>query len=608
MPRAILHRVPRRVLLSVLLGVAAAHAAGPLGLVGTDITSPDGVAYTLYAGQVATFDGVPLDVHLTVPQGPVLPRPLIVMLHGWGGDWSAWESATIASPSPNINGYNNVAFAVRGYAVLTYTSRGFHRSCGAGAAPTPACARGWTHLADRRYEIRDTKFLASLLVDAGVAIPDRIGVTGASYGGGQAWLLALEADRVTVADPADPERVTLEPWRSPLGTPLHLAAAVPEYGWSDLVNSLLPNGRAADGTTVRDGNRLNPIGIEKQSYVGGLYFLGSLGGAYAPIGADPTANLTGWLGAFDQGEPYDTNPVATAAIQQLATWKSPYYQKALITRDVAEHTEVPVLDIHGWTDALFPAVESASLVQLLKATDRSWPVSLMLADVGHPNAQNKVGDWAFLNAAANRFLDQHLLGRRDRVSPTLTVRVTTCDASVGRVYAGATWRRLAPRRRTFRATGKMQETRATPPELPGGASADALFFGGRCIRVASGDSSATAQHAVWDFPVTGTIVMLGTPRLTVRATVSGADVEINARLWDRAPDGSRVLVTRGMYRLTGGSRTRRFVIPLGGNAWRFRRGDTIELEVLQNDAGYLRADNLPSSILYRTVHLQVPSR
>jgi predicted acyl esterase len=596
------------VILSVLFCGAAAHAAGPLGLIGTDITSPDGVAYTLYAGQVATFDGVPLDVHLTVPQDPVRPRPLIVMLHGWGGDRSTWESATIASPSPNQNGYNNVAFVARGYAVLTYTSRGFHGSCGVGAAPTPASARGWTQLADRRYEIRDTKFLASLLVDAGVAIPDRIGVTGASYGGGQAWLLALEADRVTVADPADPEQVTLEPWTSPLGTPLHLAAAVPEYGWSDLVNSLVPNGRAADGTSVRDGNRLNPIGIEKQSYVGGLYFLGSLGGTYAPTGADPTADLTGWVEAFDQGEPYDTNPVATAAIQQLAIWKSPYYQRALITRDVAEHTEVPVLNIHGWTDALFPAVESVSLVRLLKATDRSWPVSLILADVGHPNAQNKGTDWTFLNAHASRFLDQHLLDGRGRVPPTFTVRVTTCDGSVGRVYTGTTWRGLAPRRRTFRATGRMQETRATPPELPGGAGADALFVGGRCIRVATGGSSATAPHAVWDFPVTGEILMLGTPRLTVRAMVSGADVELNARLWDRAPDGSRVLVTRGMYRLVGGSGTLKFVIPLGGNAWRFPHGHTIELEMLQNDAGYLRADNLPSSILYRTVRLQVPSR
>jgi hypothetical protein len=60
--------------------------------------------------------------------------------------------------------------------------------------------------------------------------------------------------------------------------------------------------------------------------------------------------------------------------------------------------------------------------------------------------------------------------------------------------------------------------------------------------------------------------MLGIPALTVRATVSGTDAELDARLWD---------------------------LPLSGNAWRFRPGHTVELELLQNDAGYLRADNLP---------------
>ena len=108
-----------------------------------------------------------------------------------------------------------------------------------------------------------------MLADAGVAVPKRIGVTGGSYGGGQSWLLALEADRVSVADPTDPERVTLVPWTSPLGTPMHLAAAVPKYPWSDLVNALQPNGLASDGVVLPDGDRTEPVGIMKQSYVSG---------------------------------------------------------------------------------------------------------------------------------------------------------------------------------------------------------------------------------------------------------------------------------------------------------------------------------------------------
>src|SRR6184192_2061105 len=88
---------------SMLLALAAAPpraAAGPLGMTGTDVTSPDGVAYTLYTGKVASFDGVPLDVDLTVPQGPISPRPLLVMMHGWGGSKTDWESPRSTTPAP----------------------------------------------------------------------------------------------------------------------------------------------------------------------------------------------------------------------------------------------------------------------------------------------------------------------------------------------------------------------------------------------------------------------------------------------------------------------------------------------------------------------------
>jgi len=241
-------------------------AAGPLGMSGSDVVSPDGVAYTLYTGKIPSFDAVPLDVDLTVPQGPVMPRPLVVMMHGWGGSKTDWESATVHSSNADKDGYNNVAFVARGYAVLNYTARGFHGSCGPEAGSDPACARGWTHLADRRFEIRDTKYLVGLLADAGAVRPGRIGVTGGSYGGGQSWLLAPEADRVSVAGAADPEQVMLQPWTSPAGVRLHLAAAVPKYPWSDLVHSLQPNGRASDGVILPDGDRRQPFGIIKESW------------------------------------------------------------------------------------------------------------------------------------------------------------------------------------------------------------------------------------------------------------------------------------------------------------------------------------------------------
>ena len=54
----------------------------------------------------------------------------------------------------------------------------------------------------------------------------KVVVTGGSYGGGFSWL--------ALTDPV---------WKSPGGTDMKLAAAAPKYGWTDLVDSLVPTGR-----------------------------------------------------------------------------------------------------------------------------------------------------------------------------------------------------------------------------------------------------------------------------------------------------------------------------------------------------------------------------
>jgi len=71
------------------------------------------------ASRVESFDGVPLDVNLTLPAaGVVGPYALIVQLHGW---------------SQGKSGGAFVSRAQDGYAVLTYSARGFHGSCGSAA-------------------------------------------------------------------------------------------------------------------------------------------------------------------------------------------------------------------------------------------------------------------------------------------------------------------------------------------------------------------------------------------------------------------------------------------------------------------------------------------
>ncbi len=136
--------------------------------------------------RIPSFDGVPLDADVALPATGKGPFPLIVMLHGLGGSKTDWE----------VKRYDglmdDVTFASMGYAVLMYTARGFGDSCGTAASRrgTPACADGYIRFADQRYEIHDTQYLAGLLVDEGLALPD-IAVTGISYGAAESLELAM---------------------------------------------------------------------------------------------------------------------------------------------------------------------------------------------------------------------------------------------------------------------------------------------------------------------------------------------------------------------------------------------------------------------------------
>src|SRR5206468_2846857 len=159
-------------------------------------------------------------------------------------------------------------------------ARGFGESCGITDADIN-CVKTGVHLADRRWETKDSQTLLGDLVDAGVADPNRLAASGGSYGGGQSWLLA-----------------TSLPWQSAKGTTLQLSAAVPKYPWTDLAYSLAPNGRENDDpyVTADDSDHSTPYGVEKLSYDAGLYATGrsSGSGRYDPadgVPDDPASNL-----------------------------------------------------------------------------------------------------------------------------------------------------------------------------------------------------------------------------------------------------------------------------------------------------------------------------
>src|SRR4051812_28700198 len=314
-------------LAALVLLVPAAAAAAPPRPFGTLDCLPQCVGRFCpgtVATRVRTSDGVPLDVNVALPATGDTGLPLVVLSHGWGG-----SKLGFADMQP---------WAARGYAVLAISARGFGDSCGSAAsrvADPQGCARGWIRLDDVRYEARDVQHLAGMLADEAIADPQRVGVTGISYGGGVSLELAALRDRIVRPDG------TLAAWTSPGGRAMRIAGAVPQIPWSDLAYALMPNGHTLDYTITGPDDDILPAGIAKQSWVSGLFGLGQASGYIAPPGADPDADLTSWFATIGPGEPYGA---AVEAIErELAAHHSPYY---------VDHSRAPAptLLANGFTD------------------------------------------------------------------------------------------------------------------------------------------------------------------------------------------------------------------------------------------------------------------
>jgi pimeloyl-ACP methyl ester carboxylesterase len=297
---------------------------------------------------VPSFDGVPLDVDVTLPPTGDGPFPTIVILHGLGGRKEDFETVDAeglqANGSVKVTAYhlNNVFYAQRGYAVVTYSARGFGRSCGvADSRTSPACDRGWLHLNDQAYEARDTQHLLGMLVDQGVSLAGALGVTGESYGGGQTQQLARLRNRVRMPDGS------LAPWTSPAGTPLQIHAAFARWSPHDLTYSLAPNGRFLDFRGFRTSQSREPLGVAKRSYLNGLFLLSNLTAFVAPARADPGADLRTWFAIINRGEPYRVNAVALAR-RITASHSAPGIPGG----------SAPILLQNGWRDELFPVHEA----------------------------------------------------------------------------------------------------------------------------------------------------------------------------------------------------------------------------------------------------------
>jgi dienelactone hydrolase len=594
-------------LLVLVLAPAAAEAAGPTFPTGD---CPYYGEQQVCTAEVPSFDGAPLDVDLTLPREGTGPRhPLIVLLHGFGNDKHEWQWLDDAGDDGDKWRWNSHWFSRRGFYVLTATARGFDSDDVEDATKQPATPSGTSfsapngtiQLKSREVEIRDTQWLAALVANTFPDVDrDRVAVSGNSYGGGESWLQA-----------ADPE------WAFAGLPALRLRVAVPKYGWTDLGYGLAPSGHPGgyDSATTP-----GPIGDVKLTYVNGFF---ALGGTHFELGARTTPNTEGpinihaWKSRLgDVGDPYDAagaeDPVVAQARRGLTEYRGAYYQRERFEAQAAAGDEVAVFSIQGWTDDLFTSVESFRQYRQLKSIDPRWPVAVALADVGHSRARNPERTWQRLNGMANAFLDAHLDGSGGGASGIVSER-GTCGDDAGELVAARTPERLA--NDTFTAT---LAAGTLPPGSgvgdPDGIATDPIVgpqaVPGECRSSAAAAFPGRYTDRTRPLPEPRTYVGIGEVVLRY-ALASPTTTTVAARVWDESPDGSAVLVDRGVYRIDPPAYDRQagtLRLPLYGNHWRFERGHRIRVDLMQADTPSLRPPTVPNAVTFGPPRLVLPVR
>lgn len=393
---------------------------------------------------------------------------------------------------------------------------------------------------------------------------------------------------------------SLSPWKSPHGTPLQIAAAAPQFGWSDLVNALAPNGRTLDYQVTSPTADLSPVGVEKDSIVNGLYATGVRDNAYyAPPGLDPQADATTWVMQTNAGEPY-TTPMVQSQVQQFAEYRSPYY---LLQGDFgfSKEAPAPLFLTNGFTDDIFPVDEAMRYANLEHKLYPSDPIALFNYDGGHQRGGNKLADGELLLARVTAFLDYYVKGAGKRPPLGVTALTQTCPrtAPSGGPYWAPTWAGLHPGEVDY--TSKPAQTILST----GGNPKTAVTFDTIGATEMSGidveswpcqTPPATSERGVATYRLpaaTGSgYTLLGSPKVIANLKVTGEFAYIAARLLNVDPTtNTETLIARGLYRIDPNAPNGRQVFQLHPGAWHFAAGQIPELELLGKDAPYSRPSN-----------------
>ncbi|MEC4019776.1 alpha/beta fold hydrolase [Streptomyces sp. H27-D2] len=456
-------------------------------------------------------------------------RPAILLGHGFGG-----SKKDVRHEAEDL--------ARDGYAVLTWSARGFGRSTGR------------IGINDRDHEVADVR----RLIDWLAARPDvkldasgdpRVGVTGASYGGAISLLAAGYDKRVD--------------------------AIAPQNTYWNLADALFPQG------------------VFKKLWAGIFFTSGSSSASMGGLSSSaPQAPMSGdhGCGDFEQAvcKMYERVAVAgkpDAAARKMLADKSP--------SAVAERIKVPTLIFQGQNDSLFPLDQADAMSKAIRANGA--PVDVDWNAGGHDGGDQETDR---IRQRVTSWFDRYLkkdegtdTGPAFRVSRTggidsTNARVQLRGASSDRYPGldGAATRavRLAGREQTI-----ANPAGGSPPAIsavPGGGALSQLSSVGAGISLDFPGQYARFESA----PLRSGLRVTGSPSVDVRVTSDSADAVLFGKVYDVAPDGKQTLPSQlvSPVRVEGAKAGKTVRLRLPAVDHNFQSGHRMRLVLSATDLGY----------------------
>ncbi|MDK9494153.1 alpha/beta fold hydrolase [Streptomyces katrae] len=480
--------------------------------------------------------GAGIDTSFFTSGDPSAKRPAVLLGHGFGG-----SKDDVRDQAERL--------ARDGYAVMTWSARGFGRS------------GGKIGLNDPEHEVKDV----SALVDALARRPEvrldadgdpRVGVAGASYGGAVA-LLAAGYDR-------------------------RVDAIAPQITYWNLADSLFPQG------------------VFKKLWAGIFFTTGAAGGLQqaqplAGAGAPGAAGPAGPAGAPGCGR---FEPQLCAMYERVAVAGKPDAEaRQLLERRspsaVADRIKVPALIVQGQEDSLFPLDQADAMAKAIAANGA--PVAVDWAAGGHDGGMREA---ARVEARVAAWFDRYL---KDDASadtgPAFRVsRSGGFDSTDGRLtLRGASGERypgLASAPRAFALSGR-EQTFANPAGGAPPALSALPGVGGQLAALGTGLSlDFPGQNALFESePLSEAVRVTGTPTVTlkVRSTAADGSAVLFGKVYDVGPDGRQQVLPSQLVapvRVEDAGQGRSVELRLPAIDHAVQAGHRLRLVVAATDLGY----------------------